>query len=112
RPVLHVTTVYLAFRKSLAARCDHYSMPHRFRRARIANVSRLEESGDRRRRFVPCISSVDLLSILDSARSARLRRCARRNRKVPTTLVETIDGFCDLALAARSGADQLWLIPW
>src|SRR5439155_5539891 len=92
--------------------CADYSMRYRFRRARIAHISRLEELVDRRRRFVPCVSSVDLLSILDSARSARLRRCARRNRKVPTALVETIDEFCDLALAARSRADQLWLISW
>ena len=112
RPILSLSAVNPAFRESLAARCDHHSMRHRFRRHRIARISRLEESVDRRRRFVPCVSSVDLLPILDSARSARLRRCPRRDRKVSAAVVETIDGFCDLALAARSSADQLWPISW
>ena len=112
RPILSLSAVHPAPCESVAARarCADYSMRHRFRCARITRSSGLEKSVDRWRRFVPCVSSVDLLSILDSARSARPRRCARRDRKIPAALVGTIDEFCDLALAACLGADQLWLI--
>src|SRR5881396_2474204 len=61
RPILSLSAVHPAPCESVSARCADYSMRYRFRRARIARSSGLEESVDPRRRFVPCVSSVDLL---------------------------------------------------
>src|SRR5437763_268512 len=73
RPILSLSAVHPAFRESLATRCDYHSMRDRLRRDRAPRLSRLAKLR-RRRRVIPRLSSLDLLSVLDTARSARVRR--------------------------------------
>src|SRR6266705_5715396 len=61
-------------------------MPHHFRRNSAPHISRLQKSR-RERRIVPRVSSVDILSNLDPARSACLRRRAGGDREISTELV-------------------------
>src|SRR5881275_2773117 len=50
--------------------------------------------------IIPRFPSMDLLSHLDPAGSARLRRCFGGDRKIPTAMVATAHELRDLALAA------------
>ena len=88
RPILSRLAVDSDLDQLLAARGDHHSLHNLYRRTRLARGSRMEKSVDRRRRVVPRFPSMDLLSNLDPARSARVWRCAGVNRKISSAMVE------------------------
>src|SRR5205814_8019966 len=90
-PILSRLAVDSDFDQLLAACGHHHSLHDLYRRTHLARRSRVAKSRWRRRRIVPCVSSVDLLSDLDTARSACVRCCPGRDREVSAVLVATAD---------------------
>src|SRR5439155_20825607 len=89
RSILSCATFYFALSLSPSARGHSPSVSNRYWRHHLTRFSGCTESiSSWRRRIVPRLSSMDLLSTMDPARSARIPSASGRDREISTDLLE------------------------